>query len=210
MVQGRELTAHQCAGNNGGFSSSSCVSAPVVGSECCCVSLESGQHSVSCHVSHGRQGSSLDQASFDLPDGQIYSGEEECFGGPAQSSRPGSYLLPRVFEAICGVFGRPYLELFVTHANAKLPLYVYPVPDPMTWKQDVLQHPWDHLSAYAFPPFSLLRQVLSRVLLSTGLLLVLVVPFVAREREVRRPLVPVGQQTTRASAGEELTGADQA
>ena len=81
---------------------------------------------------------------------------------------------PRVFKAICGVFGRSHLALFATHANAKLPLYVSQVADPRAWKQDMFQHPWDHLSAYAFPPFALLRQVLLTVLLSIGLSLVLV------------------------------------
>ena len=50
------------------------------------------------------------------------------------------------------------------------------VPDLLAWKHDTFQHPWDHLSASAFPPFALLRQVLSRVLLSTGFPLVLVAP----------------------------------
>ena len=53
--------------------------------------------------------------------------------------------------------------------RTNLPLYILPGPDPMVWKQDALQHPWDHLSAYAFLPFSLLRQVLSRMRLSAGL-----------------------------------------
>ena len=83
-------------------------------------------------------------------------------------------LLPRVFEGICSVFGRPHLDLFATRANTKLPLYVFPVPNPLAWKQDAFQHPWDHLSTYAFLPFALLRQVLSRVLALTGLSLVLV------------------------------------
>ena len=41
-------------------------------------------------LSPGHQGSVLDQASFGLLDGQIYSEEEDCSGGPNQSSRPGS------------------------------------------------------------------------------------------------------------------------
>ena len=34
VVPGREFAAHQCAGNDGSFSSSSCFSVLVVGSEC--------------------------------------------------------------------------------------------------------------------------------------------------------------------------------
>ena len=43
-------------------------------------------------------------------------------------------LLPRMFVAVCKVFGHPHLNLFTTRANMKLPLYVSPVPE--TWNQD--------------------------------------------------------------------------
>ena len=88
---------HLCAGNDGGFSSSSYASALVVGSErhpaehqCygCHFSPASGQNGVSCPVSHGCRGtgSSLDRVSFGLPDSLVYSGEVPCFGGSTQSS----------------------------------------------------------------------------------------------------------------------------
>ena len=95
VVPGRELAAHQCAVNDDGFSSSICVSALVVGSECrpderqhygCCLSLASGRHSVLCPMLHDRRGGSLDRASFGLPDGQVYSVEEKYSGRPTQSS----------------------------------------------------------------------------------------------------------------------------
>ena len=72
------------------------------------------------------------------------------------------------------MFGHPHLDLFATQANANLTLYVSPVLDLLVWKQDSFRHPWDHLSAYAFLPFALLRQVLSWVLALTGLSLILV------------------------------------
>ena len=50
-------------------------------------------------------------------------------------------MLPRVFHGICRVFGRPYLDLFATRANNELQLYVYPVTDPLAWKQDALHLP---------------------------------------------------------------------
>ena len=86
-------------------------------------------------------------------------------------------LLPRVFEAICEVFGRPHLDLFASRTIAKLLLYMSPVPNLVAWKHDAFQHPWDNLSAYTFPPFTLIRQVLLRVLLSTELSLILVAPY---------------------------------
>ena len=56
----------------------------------------------------------------------------------------------------------------------KLPSYISPVLDPMAWKQDSFQHPWNDLSAFAFHRFALLRQALSGMMLSTNLPLVLV------------------------------------
>ena len=79
------------------------------------------------------------------------------------------------------MFGRPHLSLFAAHANAKLPLYISPVLDPMAWKPDAFQHPWDHLSTYAFPLFALLRQVLSRVLLSAELSVLMVLSWPQNE-----------------------------
>ena len=84
------------------------------------------------------------------------------------------YFLPRVLKGICEVFGHPHLDLLATRANTKLSPYISPVSDPMVWRQDVFQHLWDSHTALAFPPFALIWQVLSRVLLSTGLSLVLV------------------------------------
>ena len=86
-------------------------------------------------------------------------------------------LLPRVFKEVYGVFGHPHLNLFAIWVITKLPFYISPVLDAMAWRHDAFQHPWDYLSAYAFPPFALLRQVLSRVLLSMLLSLILVVLF---------------------------------
>ena len=88
-------------------------------------------------------------------------------------------LLPRVFDRICQVFGRPHLNLFATKANNKLALYVSLVLDPLAWEQGTLHLRWNHLDAYTFPLFALLRQVITQVLESEvleGLWLLLVAP----------------------------------
>ena len=99
VVPEGEFSAHQCARNESRCSGSSLVSAPVIRSEChpdelqchrCRLPPESRRHSVSCPMSHGSQGSALDQAPFSFPDGQVYPGKEKCSGAPAQWSRPGS------------------------------------------------------------------------------------------------------------------------
>ena len=84
-----------------------------------------------------------------------------------QLSRPNQVLttewslLPQVSEGVCSIFGRPHLNLFATQANMKLQLYMSPVPDPLAWKQNAVQHPQGNPYACAFPPFALLRQVFS-------------------------------------------------
>ena len=101
-----------------------------------------------------------------------------------QSSHPDQILpkewslLPRVFNGICWEFGRPHLDLFASRANNK---YVSLVPDPLAWKHDALHLPWDCLDAYAFHPFALLRQVITRFMESEGLQLLLVAPLWPRK-----------------------------
>ena len=50
------------------------------------------------------------------------------------------------------MFGHPHTDLFAIRTNAKLTLYMPPVPNPIAWKQDALQHHWNDLSAYMPPP----------------------------------------------------------
>ena len=67
------------------------------------------------------------------------------------------------------MYGYPHVDLFANKVNTKLPLYMSPVFYHMAWKQDAFQLQWDGLSIYIFSPFSLLRQVLLRVMLLTNL-----------------------------------------
>ena len=50
-------------------------------------------------------------------------------------------------------------------------LYVFPIPDPMGSKGHSFQHSWDGLYIYALLPFTLLRQILLRVLISWNLIM---------------------------------------
>ena len=47
-------------------------------------------------------------------------------------------LHPQVFKQICQKWFTPHVDLFATHLNHKLPLYVSPVPDPKAWGIDAL------------------------------------------------------------------------
>ena len=66
----------------------------------------------------------------------VYSREDGYAGRPIKIPGPGHS---------CKVFNLPRTDLFPMKANAKLPIYVSPVPEPMMWKQDDFQHSWDNL-----------------------------------------------------------------
>ena len=51
-------------------------------------------------------------------------------------------LHPQVFKQICQKWFTPNVDLFATHLNHKLPLYVSPFPDPKAWDIDA-QHKLD-------------------------------------------------------------------
>ena len=72
-------------------------------------------------------------------------------------------LHPHVFEQICQKWFTPYVDLFATHLNHKLPLYVSPIPDPKAWDIDALNINWTGLTAYAYPPMALLHRVIQKI-----------------------------------------------
>ena len=68
-------------------------------------------------------------------------------------------LHPQVFKQICQKWFTPHVDLFATHLNHKLSLYVSPVPDPKAWDIDALNINWTGLTAYAYPLTALLHRV---------------------------------------------------
>ena len=55
---------------------------------------------------------------------------------------------------------KPHVDLFTTHLNHNLPLYVSPVPDPTAWDIDALNINWTVLTAFFYPPTALLHRVI--------------------------------------------------
>ena len=72
-------------------------------------------------------------------------------------------LHPQVFKQICQKWFTPHVDLFATHLNHKLPLYVSPVPDPKAWDIDALNINWTSLTAYAYPSTALLHRVIQKI-----------------------------------------------
>ena len=72
-------------------------------------------------------------------------------------------LHPQVLKQICQKWFTPHVDLFATHLNHKLPLYVSPVPDPSAWDINALNLNWSGLTAYASPPTALLHRVIQKI-----------------------------------------------
>ena len=72
-------------------------------------------------------------------------------------------LHPQVFKQICRRWFTSHADLFATHLNHKLLMYVSPIPDPNAWDTDALNINWACLTAYAYPPTALLHRVIQKI-----------------------------------------------
>ena len=70
----------------------------------------------------------------------------------------------QIFNQICRVWHTPMLDLFATHLNHKLPIYVSPDPDKKAWKIDALNICWEGLDGYVFCPVVILPQVIQKII----------------------------------------------
>ena len=68
-----------------------------------------------------------------------------------------------VANSVFQMLNFPNVDLFATRFNHKLPLYVSPVQDNKALAIDALSMDWNHLHAYAFPPFILIPAVLEKI-----------------------------------------------
>ena len=82
-------------------------------------------------------------------------------------------LCPQIFKQIAKLWEQ--VHLFTTRLNAKLPLYVYPIPDEQACAVDALNISWENLIAYTFPPSALLPRVVQK-LMSQNCRLILIAP----------------------------------
>ena len=69
------------------------------------------------------------------------------------------------------------VDLFATSLNYRIPVYFSPINDPMAAGTDAFLQSWDDLSAYAFPPFALIREVIRKLQLSRNTYLTLIAPW---------------------------------
>ena len=85
-------------------------------------------------------------------------------------------LHPQVTTQLWHKWYMPNIDLFATLYNRKLKKYVSPFPDKEAVAVDALSISWDNLSAYAFPPFAILRKVVQKLEQSANCQMLLVAP----------------------------------
>ena len=83
-------------------------------------------------------------------------------------------LSQQVFNLLCWKWAQPHVDLFAT--RFKLPKFVSPVPDQTAWAVDALNLTWINLDAYAFPPVSLLNQVITKIVDQGSRRMILIAP----------------------------------
>ena len=69
----------------------------------------------------------------------------------------------KIANAIFHMTNFPNIDLFATRLNHRLPLYVSPIPDEKALAIDAFTMNWNHIHAYAFPPFHLIPSVLNKI-----------------------------------------------
>ncbi len=78
-------------------------------------------------------------------------------------SRRGQVLSKDVFRRLCRLTGQPWIDLFATHLNHKLPTYISPIPDAQALAVDALSYPWEGIWGYAYPPTEIMAKVLTKI-----------------------------------------------
>ena len=91
---------------------------------------------------------------------QAHSRVPQCDGLPSiQSNKQNGHCIHRCSNSSVKWFIL-HVDLFATHLNHKVPLYVSPVLDHHAWDIDALNIIWSGLTAYAYPPVALLHMVI--------------------------------------------------
>ena len=57
----------------------------------------------------------------------------------------------QIFQLICKKLYKPMIDVFATAQNAKLPLYISPIPDPAAYAVDSLSFSWNGFVVVCFP-----------------------------------------------------------
>ncbi|XP_066976777.1 uncharacterized protein [Macrobrachium rosenbergii] len=104
---------------------------------------------------------------------KIASNKRRCTKGSSLVREPQSFSHP----AILLKRWPATVDLFATRFNFRLPVYFSPLVGPMSCRMDAMLHSWDNMQVYAFPPFGLIQEVLSKLRNSINTQMTLICPF---------------------------------
>ena len=82
-------------------------------------------------------------------------------------------LCPRAVKQVFNIYGTPNIDLFASKHNNKLPTYCSWDLDPKAVAQDSLSIEWTNIWGFAYPPISLIPQILRKVLQSQSKILLI-------------------------------------
>jgi hypothetical protein len=85
-------------------------------------------------------------------------------------------LAPHVAQTIFSRIYYPSIDLFATFVNKQLPVYCSRLHEPQAYAVDALSIDWTGMTAYAFPPISLLPLVVEKIV-RDGCNVILIAPF---------------------------------
>ena len=83
---------------------------------------------------------------------------------------------PEVFLQLTKLTWMPDIDLFASRLSHQVPSYMAWRPDPTSKATDAFQHSWSSYLPYAFPPFSLIGQVLRKIELERVRRVLLIAP----------------------------------
>ena len=134
-------------------------------------------HPVSCSQHHCAGDPPLGGISSDSTGSAVHSGDPQCSRrlSPVLTSSEWSLNMD-VFRSLMRQWP-VMIDLFATSDNHRCSIYFSPYRDPLSVGTDKLLQSWDGLLAYAFPPWSILPQVLAKLRVSHRTLLTLIAPY---------------------------------
>ena len=181
LVSGRGFSFHQCEGVVGcgeGSSPFSLLRQPFHGRGVCrqlhgrgLFSQRRG-HSISSPQFHCPSYPQMVRTPPCPPGSPVHRGAPQC-SGRLSLSRP-DQIQGSVWTLHMEVFlelRRQWpvmIDLFATSANHRCSIYFLPFRDPQAMRTNALLQSWDHLQAYAFPPWAMIPQVLHKLRSSSG------------------------------------------
>ena len=177
LVHNREGTTHQCVRNEGGLVSSAGFCSSYQGSlgvasngqhHCCSLHKQTGggTHSrtlcnLAVEAAEWCARNKVHLKARYLP-GRL-NALADCLSRKGAVVQTEWSLNQRVASQIFHIWGSPHIDLFATHLNRKLPLFVSPVLETEAYATDTLSFSWVGMLAYAFPPFPLILTCLRKI-----------------------------------------------